>query len=136
MIMIDLPHTDFTFLPDLAMKRLFEYHNGDEHLDFSKMSNEEIDCYIEVWLAHLIPSAVECFYDDAMANDLSRKETILQLYGFVSNKVAVERELIREDFIKPSENYKKPWSWAHKIEDNVNAMIEADIKQRVAEGEA
>jgi|TARA_R100000951_G_scaffold108678_1_gene105035 hypothetical protein len=119
-----LPITDYTHLPDSTIKSIREYHCGTDLLDFSAMPDSEIDNYVEVWLAHLPAFALEEFYNDAMCSNQLMKDTILQVYGAPKEKAETEKWLIRNEFKRPSANLKEPQSWAQKIEECVNCVLE------------
>ena len=127
----DMPHLDFTHLSDSIIKSIRDYHGGTDFLDFSDMPDLELDNYIEVWLAHLPTDALEEFYNDAMCNNTLIKDTILELYTFTEAKADTERQLIRDAFKSPSANLKNAQSWAQKIEECVNCVLENEWREEV-----
>ena len=125
----DLPYTDFTHLSESIINCVRTYHNANDFLDFSEMPEKEIDNYIEVWFAHLPADALQEFYDDAMCDNTLVKDTILQLYGFPKAKADTEKALIREKFLRPSNNLKEPQSWATRVQECVNCVLENEQRK-------
>lgn len=123
MYSFDLPHLDFTHLSDSIIEHVREYHKGTDPLDFSAMTDSEIDNYIEAWLAYLPTNALEEFYNDAMCSNKLIKDTILQAYSAPKEKAETEKWLIRLEFKRPSANLKEPQPWAQKIEECVNCVL-------------
>lgn len=120
----NLPYLDFNHLTDAIIERIHQYHGSEDFLDFSNMPEEEMDHYIEVWLAHLPANCLEEFYNDAMCNNTLMKDTILQVYSSPKEKAETEKDLIRREFLRPSLNPQDSASWAQKIEECVNCVIE------------
>ena len=64
-----LPWIDHGFMTEKAVKAVMDEVNPCERVDFSKLTEDEINEYIEVWLSGLGREYVEEFASDVIFSD-------------------------------------------------------------------
>jgi len=127
----DLPYNDCTHITDAIIANLVHYHNSEKPLYFSKIPEDEVDGYIEEWLATLPSYLVEGFYAEAMEGNGFMVDHIFGLYGGESGQeahVETEKTLMRNHFQKPINHKPCHKSLAEMIEESVNLVIEQGIE--------
>ena len=124
-----LPHQDWVYISDKTIAAVVEYHNSDKPLDFRGMPEREINEYMEHWLAALPTTALVEFHDDAMCSNAFIYEHIMETFSDPIAKAETEITLLRNKFQRPSNDSKKPYSWADKVTDAVNKVIEMEARE-------
>jgi len=126
MFPFNLPHQDWVYISDKTIEAVFNFHRSGQPLDFRNMSESEIDDYMEAWLAALPTTALEDFYNEAMCDNPFIYDHIMQVFHNPDEKSETEITLLRRKFQRPSNDAKKPYSWADEVTDAVNEVIERD----------
>ena len=123
----ELPCIDYGFMTQKAVKAVMDEVRPYERVDFSKLTEDEINQYIEVWLSGLDREYIEEFASDVTLSDQFFIDTYLSLFR---DPLAYQNEqlrLARALFFSPrgkTQLNPNGTSLAKQLEANVNAVLE------------
>lgn len=126
--MINLPYIDYGYMTEKSVQAVIDEVRPYERVNFDKLTDDEINEYMEAWLSGVDGYFFKEFQTDVITSDPFFIDTFLSLY---TDPIAYQHEMLaraRELFFRPMGRTSlndMGLSLAKQLEANIHAYLES-----------